>query len=53
VTPAYVGDAAVHGTGQGNAFELSSDTPVTVYDIVPFGGAESYLPSGTPQAALD
>jgi hypothetical protein len=47
VTPAYVGDAAAHGTAQGVAFELSSDTPITVYDIVPFGGAESWLPSAS------
>jgi len=47
VEPAYIGDIAVHGTGQGAAFELGSDTPVTVYDILPFGGASSYLPSAS------
>lgn len=39
VTPAISSELAVHGTGSGKAFELVSDTPVTVYDIKPYGGA--------------
>jgi hypothetical protein len=47
VTPVLVGDAAEHGTAAGMAFELESDTPLTVYDILPYGGSESYLPSAS------
>lgn len=47
VTPAVVKDAAVFGSGTGNAFRVISDTPVTTYDILPYGGAKSYLPSAS------
>jgi hypothetical protein len=47
VTPAYVDDAAVSGSGQGKAFHVVSDTPITAYDILPYGGAQSYLPSAS------
>lgn len=32
-------------TGRGMAWHLVSDLPVTMYDILPYGGASSYLPS--------
>jgi hypothetical protein len=32
-------------TALGSAFHLSTDIPVTMYDILPYGGADSYLPS--------
>ncbi len=32
-------------TGIGTAWHLSTDLPVTMYDILPYGGASSYLPS--------
>jgi hypothetical protein len=32
-------------TARGQAFHLSTDIPVTMYDILPYGGATSYLPS--------
>ncbi len=32
-------------TGLGTAWKLSTDLPVTMYDILPYGGASSYLPS--------
>ena len=32
-------------TARGMAFHLSTDIPVTMYDILPYGGASSYLPS--------
>jgi len=32
-------------TGFGTAWHLSTDLPVTMYDILPYGGAPSYLPS--------
>jgi hypothetical protein len=39
------GSTAVTGTGRGEAFHVSTDLPVTTYDILPFGGATSFLPS--------
>ncbi|MEM7157386.1 MAG: IgGFc-binding protein [Myxococcota bacterium] len=45
--PALFEDAAPHGTATGLAFELRSDTPLQVYDILPYGGALSYLPSAS------
>ncbi len=32
-------------TARGSAFHISTDVPVTLYDILPYGGATSYLPS--------
>ena len=32
-------------TGRGTAWHLTTDLPVTMYDILPYGGASSYLPS--------
>ncbi len=39
------GGTAVLGTGRGQAWHVSADVPVTMYDILPYGGASSYLPS--------
>lgn len=48
VTPAVTFDAAIQGSGSGGkAFRVSTDTPVTAYDILPYGGAKSYLPSAS------
>jgi hypothetical protein len=47
VTPALLSDAAVKNSGPGLAFHVVSDTPVTAYDILPYGGAKSYLPSAS------
>ena len=47
VAPALPADAAVAGSGKGSAFHVVSDTPVSAYDILPYGGAFSYLPSAT------
>jgi len=47
VPPALLDDAEIHGSGVGQAFRVRVDTPVTVYDIVPYGGAKSYLPSAS------
>ncbi|MEM6996619.1 MAG: IgGFc-binding protein [Myxococcota bacterium] len=47
VPPAVLADTAAAGTGRGVAFEVRSDVPVQVYDIIPFGGAASYLPSAS------
>lgn len=47
IGPAVLADTAAHGTAQGQAFSLSSDTPVQVYDIIPYGGAATFLPSAS------
>jgi hypothetical protein len=36
---------AVQGTGLGQAWHIHTDAPGTMYDILPYGGALSYLPS--------
>lgn len=46
-TPAVLEDTAVHNSGKGEAFEVITDTPVTAYDILPYGGAQSFLPSAS------
>ena len=43
VPGANAGSANV--TARGVAFHISTDIPVTLYDILPYGGASSYLPS--------
>ncbi|CAN5315147.1 hypothetical protein BH09MYX1_BH09MYX1_15590 [soil metagenome] len=32
-------------TGRGKAWHIVADAPITAYDILPYGGAKSYLPS--------
>lgn len=45
VAPAVPSGTAVAGTGRGQAWHITTDAPVTAYDILPYGGASSYLPS--------
>ncbi len=45
--PGVLLDTAVQGSGTGVAFDIASDTPVTAYDILPYGGATSFLPSAS------
>jgi hypothetical protein len=45
--PAVLEDTAVPGAGKGAAFRVKTDVPVRAYDILPYGGATSYLPSAT------
>jgi hypothetical protein len=47
VPPAILQDAAVQSSGKGTAFHVLVDTPVSAYDILPYGGAKSYLPGAT------
>jgi len=48
VTPAFTTqDAAVHGTGLGTAFHISTSAPVVAYDIFPYGGGTSAVTSAT------
>lgn len=35
----------VQGSGVGAAWSIKTDAPVTTYDILPYGGADSFLPS--------
>jgi hypothetical protein len=49
-------DVAAKGTSIGNALEILTSVPATVYDIYPYGGALSYMPSATlllPTTAWD
>jgi hypothetical protein len=47
VAPAYLQDASVSGSGTGSAFHIASDTPIMAYDILPYGGASSFLPAAS------
>jgi len=47
IPPAVLEDTAVSGAGKGKAFRVVTDRPVRAYDILPYGGASSYLPSAT------
>ncbi len=45
VAPAVEVGTTVGGTGIGEAFHVESDTPISAYDILPYGGAHSHVPS--------
>lgn len=46
VDPPAVNTATQLGaSGRGKAFRIASDIPLAAYDIAPFGGAGSYIPS--------
>jgi IgGFc binding protein len=45
VPDAINASTAIAGTGRGQAFHIVTDTPVSAYDIHPYGGAKSFLPS--------
>jgi hypothetical protein len=48
ITPAVTAtDAAVHGTGFGSAFHITTSAPVVAYDIAPYGGGNSAITSAT------
>jgi hypothetical protein len=57
ITPAVVGDGAIHGTGNGGqAFHLTASAPVVSYQIYPYGGGNSAITSATlllPTTAWD
>ncbi len=49
-------DMVIHSTSIGNAVEIQTSVPAVVYDIYPYGGALSYIPSATlllPTTAWD
>jgi hypothetical protein len=45
ITPAIDASTMLEGSGKGLAFHITSDTPVSAYDILPYGGARSHFPS--------
>jgi hypothetical protein len=45
VTPAVSEATAVQGTARGEAWHIVTGAPVSAYDILPYGGAASFLPS--------
>ncbi len=50
------GGTAVSASGVGEAWRITSDIPLSAYDILPYGGASSFLPSAElilPTTALD
>jgi hypothetical protein len=49
-------DPAVHGTGRGQAFHITTSAPTVAYDIYPYGGGSSAVTSATlllPTSAWD
>jgi hypothetical protein len=49
-------DGAIHGTGLGKAFHVTTSAPVVAYDIFPYGGGQSAATSATllvPTSAWD
>jgi hypothetical protein len=47
VTPAVVGDAALHGTGKGTAFHLQTNVPIVAYQMLPYGGGHARVTGST------
>jgi len=47
ITPAVTLDAAVHGTGYGTAFHITTSAPTVAYDILPYGGGNAAATSAT------
>lgn len=47
VTSALNSASQVSKTGRGQAWHIVSSVPISGYDILPFGGASSYLPGAT------
>ena len=47
ITPAIVGDAALHGTGIGTAFHVSTNVPVVAYQMLPYGGGSARVTGAT------
>ncbi len=45
ITPAIDASTMLDGSGKGAAFHIATDTPVSAYDVLPYGGARSHFPS--------
>jgi hypothetical protein len=56
ITPAIVGDAALHGTGTASAFHIQTNVPVVAYQMLPYGGGRARVTGSTllvPTSAWD
>jgi hypothetical protein len=56
ITPAVVGDAALHGTGTATAFHIQANVPVVAYQMLPYGGGTARITGATlllPTSAWD
>ena len=47
VGAAIVGQTDVKGSGYGKTFRVRTSAPVVAYDIYPYGGADSFVPSSS------
>jgi hypothetical protein len=47
VTPAVVGDAALHNTGIGLAFHIQANVPIVAYQMLPYGGGHARVTGST------
>jgi len=47
ITPLMTTDPALHGTGIGKSFHISTSAPVVGYQIYPYGGGDSAITSAT------
>jgi hypothetical protein len=47
IVPAVVGDAALHGTGIGQAFHIVSNVPIVAYQMLPYGGGHARVTGAT------
>jgi len=47
VTPAVVGDSAIHGSGIGTGFHISTNVPVVAYQMLPYGGGRARVTGAT------
>jgi hypothetical protein len=45
VPPALDKSTMLEGSGKGKAFHITASAPVSAYDIIPYGGADSHFPS--------
>jgi len=45
VATAVNASTMLEGTGKDTAFRVGSDVPLSAYDVLPFGGAQSHFPS--------
>jgi hypothetical protein len=56
ITPAVTVDPAVHGTGLGKGFHITTDGPAVAYQIFPYGGGNAAITSASlllPVSAWD
>jgi hypothetical protein len=47
VTPAVAADAAIHGTGKGQAFHIKTNVPVVAYNMLPYGAGRARVTGST------